>query len=113
MHWTQAVTAADAFAQAHPALVHEIGYRDLHSHPDVEIERLFRFLGASTERSLMARIAAETSFEAMAGRPAGVEDLSSFLRHGSSGNWKARLDEEGVELISEHCGELMRRKRFA
>lgn len=111
-YWTQAVTAVDAFAQAHPGLVHEVRYRDLHSDPIGEVEKLFGFLGAPTDRILIERVAAATSFEALAGRPAGQEDLSSFLRKGVPDDWATRLDADSERRIYESCGELMREKRF-
>jgi hypothetical protein len=111
--WTQAVTAVDTFARAHPGLVHEVCYRDLHADPVRETGRLFDFLGAATPPVLVERIAAATSFEALAGRPAGQEDPASFLRNGLPDDWKARLDADTAQLIVERCGELMREKRLA
>lgn len=111
--WIEAVRAVDDFARVHPNLVHELRYRDLHVDPVGETERLFRFLGAPAERVLVEQIVAATSFEALSGRKAGEEDPSSFLRKGVVGDWMTRLDAESAELISESCGELMRRKRLA
>jgi hypothetical protein len=109
--WIEAVAMVDAFAQDHPALVHEVRYRDLHDDPVSATERLFGFLGAPVEPVLIQRIVAATSFEALAGRKRGEEDASSFLRKGVVGDWKTRLDAESARLISESCGELMRLKR--
>ena len=111
--WIEAVTMVDAFARARPMLVHELRYRDLHDDPVGATERLFRFLGASVDPVLIQRIVAATSFEAMAGRKPGEEDPSSFLRKGVVGDWKTRLDAESARLISDSCGELMRRKLLA
>ena len=88
-------------------------YRDLHLDPLGEAERLFDFLGAATSPVQIERIVAATSFEALAGRPAGQEDPSSFLRNGLPGDWKARLDADTARLIVERCGDLMREKRLA
>jgi hypothetical protein len=111
--WIEAVAKVDAFAQDHPGLVHEVRYRDLHEDPLGATERLFRFLGAPAEPVLIQGIVAATSFEAMAGRKPGDEDRSSFLRKGVVGDWRTQLDAESARLISESCGELMRRKRLA
>ena len=111
--WIEAVTAVDAFAQAHPALVHEVGYGDLHEDPVGTITALFRFLGASVESVLIERIVAATSFKAISGRDPGHEDTGSFLRKGVVGDWQAQLPPQSVQFITEACGELMRRKRFA
>jgi hypothetical protein len=109
--WLEAVAMVDAFARDHPTLVHELRYRDLHADPLGETERLFRFLGAPVNPVLIQRIVGATSFEAMAGRKPGEEDLSSFLRKGVVGDWKTRLDAESARRISESCGELMRQKQ--
>jgi hypothetical protein len=111
--WTEAVTAVDAFAQAHPGLVHELGYLDLHADPIGETERLFEFLGAPTPRVLIEQIVAATSFEALSGRRPGQEDQGSFLRKGLPGDWRTALDPASAELIVESCGPLMREKRLA
>lgn len=111
--WREAVTRVNAFADAHPGLVHELRYRDLHGDPLGTIGRLFAFLGARTDPVLIQQIAAATSFEAMTGRRPGEEDPKAFLRKGVSDDWKARLDPEAARIISDSCGELMRQKRFA
>jgi Sulfotransferase family len=112
-HWTGAIREVDAFAQANPGRVHEVRYCGLHENPRGEIAKLFRALEVSTDPKLIARIAAETSFEAIAGRPAGQEDLSSFLRKGVPGDWQTRLDPDSARLIYERCAELMREKQLA
>ena len=111
--WREAVTAVDAFAAQHPGQVCEVSYRDLHDQPLDEIARLFAYLGASQPRVLVEQIAAQTSFEAMSGRAPGQEDTAAFLRKGQSGAWRDRLDPAGARYIEDHCGELMRAKRFA
>jgi hypothetical protein len=111
--WTQAVTAVDAFAQAHPGLVHEVGYLDLHADAFGETERLFQFLGTPAPRVLVEQIVAETSFEALSGRRPGDEDPAAFLRKGLPGDWRTGLDPASAELILESCGPLMREKRLA
>lgn len=111
--WREAVTAVDAFAAAHPGQVCEVRYRDLHEDPIGQTSRLFGLLGAPAPRVLMQQIVAQTSFEALSGRPAGLEDPDSFLRKGVPGDWKARLDGDGARYIADYCGELMRAKRFA
>jgi hypothetical protein len=112
-YWNQAVTAVDDFARAHPGLVYEVRYRDLHADPIGETEKLFAFLGAPTDRILVERVTAATSFQTLAGRPAGEEDLASFLRKGVPDDWKSRLDADAERLIWDRCGDLMREKRFA
>jgi hypothetical protein len=111
--WKDAITSANAFAKAHPGLLYEVEYRDLHTDPIGVCTRLFEFLGVSAERVQMQRIAAATSFEAMSGRRPGEEDPTSFLRKGIPGDWRNQLDPESVELIHEQCGELMQERRFA
>ena len=110
--WNEAVSQVCAFADAHPGRVHELRYRDLHADPISECEKLFGFLGASTEPVLLRQVAAATSFEALTGRKPGEEDPTSFFRKGVSGDWKTRLDSETARMIAESCGEMMRAKRF-
>jgi hypothetical protein len=111
--WREAITAVDAFATDHPGLICEVRYGDLHDDPIGQAERLFNFLGAPTPRILMERIAAETSFQTMAGRPPGEEDLTSFLRKGVPGDWRVRLDPASADYVVETCGDLMKSRRFA
>jgi len=111
--WVEAVTAIDAFAQAHPTLAHEVRYADLHEDPIGVTTELFQFLGAPVAPVLIERIVAATSFKAMAGREPGREDAASFLRKGVVGDWKTKLPEQSAQFITDNCGELMRRKRFA
>jgi hypothetical protein len=110
--WKEAVTAVDAFAGAHPGVVHEVCYHDLQTDPRGAMGPLFRFLGATSDAATIEPIAEATSFEAMAGRPRGQEDPDSFLRKGVSGDWKTSLDAETAQRIADNCGELMREKRF-
>jgi hypothetical protein len=112
-YWKEAVTAVDAFAQAHPGRVHELRYLDLHADPIGETQRRFAFLGAPAPRVLMERIAAATSFEALSGRRPGEEDPKAFLRKGLPGDWRTGLDPASAKLIVESCGPLMREKRIA
>lgn len=111
--WIEAVSRVDSFAAAHPDVVLELRYGNLHADPAAEITRLFSFLGADTDPALIARIAQATSFQAMSGRKPGEEDPEAFLRNGMPGDWKNRLDAETAALIMEACGELMRAKAMA
>lgn len=110
--WLEAVQRVDDFAAAHPGLVHELRYRDLHGDTMREMTRLFGFLGVASDRPLLEEIARATSFEALSGRQAGAEDPSSFLRKGMPDDWKEKLPPEIAEMIVAKCGEAMRRKRF-
>lgn len=109
--WTRAVEAVDAFSAEHPGRVCQVRYDRLHADGEEEIARAFAFLGVSSEPELVARIAAETSFEAQSGRKAGAEDPRAFLRKGLTGDW-SKLDPQAVATVEAACGELMRRKGF-
>jgi LPS sulfotransferase NodH len=111
--WTETVARVDAFSRAHPGLVCEVRYRDLHERPVDEIARVFDHLGARTNATLMRQIAGQTSFEAMSGRKPGQEDPRSFLRAGVPDDWKDKLAPQSAERIVDACGELMRAKRFS
>lgn len=108
--WIEAVRLVDAFAAAHPGRVWELRYWELHEAPQGALARLFGFLGVDTQPDLIARIAQETSFEAVTGRKPGEEDPASFLRKGAPGGWRAELAPETAAAIEAACGELMRRK---
>ncbi|HSV01618.1 MAG TPA: sulfotransferase [Phenylobacterium sp.] len=108
--WIGAVRLVDVFAQAHPGRVHELRYWELHRRPEATLARMFGFLGVDTAPALVAQIARATSFEAVTGRRPGEEDLTSFLRKGTSGDWRERLDPEAAQAIEAACGELMREK---
>ncbi len=111
--WNEAVRDVDAFAAAHPRLVHELRYCDLQADPAAETARLFGFLGVDTGAPLLERVVAAASFEALSGRRPGEEDPDSFLRKGVSGDWKTQLDPPTAQLVLAACGELMRAKGFA
>lgn len=110
--WRRGVDDVDHFAAHHPGRLHEVRYCSLQDDPRTEVARLFAFLGAPATGELIDEIVAATSFEALSGRKAGQEDLSSFFRKGVSGDWVNVLDAEAVATVEEACGEAMRRRGF-
>jgi len=105
--WVASVEPIGRFVEAHPGILHNLRYEDLLADPHAEAERLFDFLGVSTDRSLLNAIIGRTSFEAVSGRKPGDEDPSAFLRKGVVGDWVGRLGAASLEIIETACGELM------
>ena len=106
--WARCVTPVDSFAAEHPGLLHNLKYEDMIADPAGEARKLFRFLGVRHDDSLVARLVAATSFEAMTGRKPGEEHPTSFLRKGVAGDWIGKLDPEALAALDETCGDLMR-----
>jgi len=43
-------------------------------------------------------------FARKAGRPAGVEEPTAFLRKGIAGDWQSRFSREAGEVFDHHAG---------
>jgi Sulfotransferase family len=92
--------------QRYPADVLIVTYEALLSDPETTVGALYRFLGAADSPAIVADSIARTSFAAMSGRPAGVEDNSAFMRKGVAGDWRVHLTPEMNELILGQLGPL-------
>jgi hypothetical protein len=106
--WTRNVQPIADFMTGNPGHMHSLRYEDLHADPVATMASLFDFLDVSADRTLLDRLARETSFEAQSGRKAGVENPESFLRKGVVGDWRGRLHPMAVAVVEEVCGPLMR-----
>ena len=86
----------------------EVRYEDLLSHPEREIARLLRFLGADEAGAKHCVEAA--SFERLSkGRTRGEEDPSSFFRKGVAGDWRENFTGRDRRVFEEEAGGLLER----
>lgn len=85
----------------------EVRYEDLLEHPEKELSRLFRFLGASDDKVIVRRCIERNRFDKRAQRAAGQEDSSSFLRKGVAGDWKSVFTERDRQVFKEFAGDLL------
>jgi hypothetical protein len=92
--------------QRYPADVLIVTYEALLSEPETTIAALYRFLGADASPNIVADSIAATSFAAMAGRPAGIENNGAFLRKGIAGDWRTHLTTEMNQVILQQLGAL-------
>jgi hypothetical protein len=92
--------------QRYPADVMIVTYEALLSDPETTVGALYRFLGAADSPAIIADSIARTSFAAMSGRPAGVEDNGAFLRKGVAGDWRTDLTPEMNQMILGQLGPL-------
>jgi hypothetical protein len=81
-----------------------VTYERLRADPEAVAARLFRFLGASNEGSIVAACVARSDFAALAGRPAGVARNGAFYRKGVVGDWPSTLTEEMNSMIVAELG---------
>ena len=86
----------------------EVRYEDLLAHPEREVARLLRFLGAASDEESAARCVAAASFERLSrGRTRGEEDPSSFFRKGVAGDWRDAFTERDRRAFEEEAGDLL------
>jgi hypothetical protein len=95
-----------ALRQRFPADVLIVTYEALLSEPEATIGALYRFLGADDSPGIVTDSIAATSFAAMAGRPAGIENNGAFLRKGVAGDWRTHLTREMNQEIVQQLGAL-------
>jgi sulfotransferase family protein len=86
----------------------EVRYEDLLSHPEGEMARLLRYLGA--DEAGAGRSVEAASFEKLSrGRTRGEEDPSSFFRKGVAGEWRESFTERDRRVFEEEAGDLLRK----
>jgi hypothetical protein len=112
----QAVGAVSQFTngmlslrQRYPADVMIVTYEALLRDPETTVAALYRFLGAAATPAIVADSIAKTSFAAMSGRPAGIEDNGAFMRKGVAGDWRAYLTPEMNQVVLGQFGSLFPR----
>jgi len=83
-------------------------YEDLLAHPFDEMQKLWAFLGVSTEASLETEIQKEMGQnldEEWQARRAG--DIASFLPKGKAGNWRNMFTTHDRGVFKEVAGEVL------
>lgn len=104
--WSERIQAARKSAADRPYL--ETRYEALHADPDGEAGRLFGFLGADTDPSVVAAALRAASFESLSGgRKRGQQDAASHYRRGEVGGWADVLSAQEVEAFEAIAGPMM------
>lgn len=85
----------------------EVRYEDLLVRPEEEMGRLFGFLGASRDDSVVRRTVESNRFEKVTDREAGSENSSSFFRKGVSGDWRGVFTKRDKAIFKEEAGDLL------
>lgn len=85
----------------------EVYYENLLEHPEEEMTRLFRFLGAVDDERMVHECVESNRFEKVARRQAGSEDSASFLRKGVAGDWRNVFTERDKSIYKEFAGDLL------
>jgi len=85
----------------------EVRYEDLLERPEEEMSRLFRFLGASDDKSVVRRCVNKNRFEKVAGRQGGSEDSTSFFRKGVAGDWQSVFTKRDQQIFCQVAGDLL------
>jgi len=102
----QFTTGMLSLQRRYPADALIVTYEALLREPEATVAALYRFLGAADSPAIVADSIARTSFAAMSGRPAGVEDNGAFMRKGVAGDWRTHLTPEMNQLILDQSGSL-------
>lgn len=85
-----------------------VRYEDMRTMPVEELRRIVTELaGAVPDRKAFEKIVEKHSFEKMAGRKAGEEDVGSFMRKGVVGDWKDHFDLQARERFHAYAGDAL------
>lgn len=80
-------------------------YEQVLADPTGWLSRVFDHLGLEGDEKLVQKIVRATSFEKMSkGRKPGENNPQSFLRKGSSGDWRQYFDAESAAAFNECAG---------
>lgn len=85
----------------------ELHYEDLLAKPHTTLQRLFGFLRASVDDSIVEQIIEANRFEKVTGRKSGEEDSAAFHRKGVAGDWKEVFTKRDSRIYKEEAGELL------
>jgi len=109
-NWVEAIGRWERVAAAVPARCTVVRYEDLVARPQVELARLFAYLGVGTDAAAIAACIAAGDFARLTGgRAAGVEDRGSLLRRGLPGDWRNHFTSADEASCREIAAGVMAR----
>jgi len=95
-----AVNHACRVRDSNPATYHEISYEELSHDGTSAVKRLYEFIGIDSSSAVVENCLSQSSFEKLSGgRKSGTENVSSFMRKGSTGDWRQKMDDECLEAL--------------
>lgn len=105
--WAHLVADARQQGVLYPGRYTEVRYEDLLLAPVAEFRRILGFLGADDSEATAADCVEHNSFERLAGRERGQEDVASFYRKGVAGDWRKVFTLADREAYQREAGDLL------
>lgn len=104
-NWARHVESYHDIDHPHFAMLR---YEDLLADgPSALAEAMGRITGDEPDRERARTTVEKFSFARQAGRRAGQEDRSSFLRKGQAGDWVNYFSREAAEVFDQYCGQAL------
>jgi hypothetical protein len=111
--WAAVVEHGLAFGAARPGRCMVVHYRDLFARSRDTVRAVLAFLNVDASETAVQRCIASGAFEKISnGRPAGVENRSSFVRQGLPGDWFNHLSPEANSRFLATAGGVMKRAGY-
>jgi hypothetical protein len=108
--WVKDMGLGQTFADKSPDRVRQVRYEDLAVDTDRVTADIFAFLGVDAGADVLARCRTKASFASLSGgRPPGQENLGSFFRKGTTGDWRNHLSDDLNAKIRSRAGALLDR----
>jgi hypothetical protein len=109
--WKEAMEAECRWTQM--ANFFSLSYESLKAAPKETVRALLNWLQIKSNDQVIDEMIRCSSFEAVTGRSAGVEDPNSFYRKGVSGDWKNHFTDQDRQLFSQIAGDLLVQMGYA